>query len=78
MRRAAEEAGLSSNVASVLPHGVTAHSRTDGEKTYIFVENYMEQAASVELNGMMEDLLTGGVTDRVTLPPYGFAVFKSK
>lgn len=61
-----------------LPHGVSAHSRTDGEHTYVFVENYMEtEAPTIPLHESMTDLLTGRQTDSVTLPPYGFAILKS-
>ncbi len=61
-----------------LPHGVSAHSRTDGETTYIFVENYMDTPApTIPLHETMTDLLTGEETHCVTLPPYGFAILKS-
>ena len=60
-----------------LPHGVTAHSRTDGEHTYLFVENYSGQdPVTLSLPGEAEDLLGGGRTDRCALPPYGFAVYR--
>ena len=60
-----------------LPHGVTAHSRTDGERTYVFVENYLDaEAPAVFLREPMENLLTGEITDCCTLPPYGFGIFK--
>ena len=73
----AKEAGLQSNVASALPYGVTAHSRTDGEHIYIFVENYMEQSScQIRLHAPMKNMLTGEVTDNLTLPPFGFAIFK--
>ncbi len=73
-----KEAGLEAAVQSGLTHGVTAHSRTDGVHTYVFVENYMDApAAPVKLKAPMLELLTGQVTDTCTLPPYGFAVYKS-
>jgi beta-galactosidase len=76
--RIAAEAKLESNVAGELPYGVTAHSRADGERTYLFVENYLEQVAeNICLHAPMENMLTGEVTRSVTLPPYGFAIFKS-
>ena len=63
---------------SPLPHYVTAHSRTDGVHTYVFVENYSGQAAEpVKLRGEMRDLLTGAVTDTCVLGPYGFGIYKS-
>ena len=78
LERIVAETGLRSNVAGKLPYGVTAHSRTDGKKTYLFVEIYLEQTAeSFCLHAPMENLLTGEVTDSVTLPSYGFAIFRS-
>ncbi len=74
------EAGLASNVAvsGKLPHGVTAHSRTDGEKTYLFVENYSaEDSAEVALKNPMLDLRTGEISDACVLKPYSFAVYES-
>lgn len=60
-----------------LPHGITAHSRTDGTNTYVFVENYSAtETSSVKLWGEMKDLLNGGVVETCTLPPYGFGVYK--
>jgi beta-galactosidase len=67
------------NVEGMLSYGVTAHSRTDGETTYVFVENYSAtETASVSLREKMVDLLTGEETDTVTLKPYGFGLFKTK
>ena len=63
----------------ILPHGVTAHSRTDGERTYLFLENYNNETTyTVQLPACMQDMLTGEMTDNVTLPPYGFAVLKGE
>lgn len=60
-----------------LPHGVSAHSRSDGTHTYVFVENYLDrEAPSVALRGEMENILTGEMTDRCVLPPYGYGIFK--
>ena len=67
------------NAEGVLPHGVTAHSRTDGENTYVFVENYSAtETAKVQLGRQMRDLLTGEITDRCTLEPYSFGIFKTE
>ena len=74
------EHGISTVVdaISTLPHGVTAHSRTDGEYTYVFIENYSAtESATVKLHSTMEDMLTNIRADFCTLPPYGFAIFKS-
>ena len=77
MEQLLAQCGVRSNVADGLTHGVTAHSRTDGEHTYVFVENYSDkEAPAVFLREPMEDLLTGKVTDCCELPPYGFGIFK--
>jgi beta-galactosidase len=70
-----EQAGVGGNVL-LHPYGVTAHSRTDGEHTYVFVENYLEQEAQVSLRTPMENMLTGKTEQQITLPPYGFGVYK--
>ena len=63
---------------SILPHGVTVHSRTDGEHTYLFAENYDgEVSHTVQLRAPMTDLLTGETVTSCALPPYGFAILKS-
>ena len=75
-----KERGITSCVdsADALPHGITAHRRTDGEHTYVFVENYLDkESAPIKLWGTMLDMRTGAVTDTRTLPPYGFGIFKS-
>ncbi len=71
--------GLAGNLAdSSLPHGVTAHSRTNGETSYLFLENYdPASTADVTLKQPMTDLLTGETVHHVTLPPYSFRIFKS-
>ena len=74
-----DELGIGSvvNAQAPLPHGVTAHSRTDGVHTYVFVENYSDkEAPAVFLRQAMENLLTGETTDSCTLSPYGFGIFK--
>ena len=74
-----KECDLQANVASYpLPHGVTAHSRTDGVHKYLFVENYSDmQTAQIKLHAPMLDLLTGEVYDKISLPGYGFVICKS-
>ncbi len=77
--RLIREYGITSVVAEEnLPHGVTAHSRTDGEHTYVFVENYSgTDSVSVCLREPMLDMLSGEHTDMCHLNPYGFGIFKS-
>lgn len=74
-----ESAGITSVLGSTekLPRGVSAHSRCGGGETYVFVENYANtQQPTVALGGAMEDLLTGQITDTVTLPLYGFGIYR--
>lgn len=71
--------GLASLVAGPLPHSVTAHSRADGEHTYLFTENYSgTDKAAVPLREPMVNLLTGTMEDTVSLAPYSFAIYKTK
>ena len=61
-----------------LPHGVTAHTRTDGETTYLFVENYSDRETyTLSLRMKMENMLNGEKTKSFTLMPYSFYVFKT-
>ena len=75
--RLIEETGISSPVVGELPHGVTAHTRTDGKRVYVFVENYSDrETVRVPLAAPMTDLLTAEVREECTLPPYSFGVFR--
>ena len=74
-----EQLGIESVVGAKapLPHGVTAHSRTDGVYTYVFIENYSDKdAPAVFLGRPMENLLTGKIADCCALPPYGYGIFR--
>ena len=69
--------GIHSEVLGTLPHGVTCHSRTDGRFTYVFLENYLDQAApTLQLRQPMTDLITGETVERCALPPYGYGIFQ--
>lgn len=74
-----QEHGILSVVETdgVLPHGVTAQSRTDGENIYVFVQNYSDtQTATVKLRSKMHDMLSGDFTDTCVLQPYSFRVYR--
>jgi cyclase len=50
-----------------LPHGVTAQSRTDGQHTYLFLQNYCgSQGADILLRETMHDLLRAGA-DKISI-----------
>ena len=62
----------------ILPEGVSAHSRTDGVHTYLFLENYLDRAApEIPLPQPMEDLLTGETVTACALTGYGYAILKA-
>ena len=68
--------GIHANLPAPLPHGVTAHSRTDGEHTYLFVENYSTETVTVPLHKSMTDLLTGASAAQLTLGAYGCGILR--
>ena len=68
---------LHPNIPGPLPHGVTAHTRTDGENVYLFVENYSgRKGATLSLGKPMENLLTGRMEQTIVVPPYSFSIYK--
>ena len=61
------------------PEGVTAHSREDEENLYLFVENYNEKDALVELYSEGVDMESGEKTEKAfSLSPYGVRIIKIK
>ena len=72
-----QEAGVRSCTGAKLPHGVTAHSRTDGETTYLFLENYSHEPAMAELEGAWLDLEKNlPLSGKVKIEPLGTVVCK--
>ena len=59
-----------------LPAGVTAHTRTDGETTWLFLENYTPHPQTVTLETPAQNALTDQMDASASLPPYGFAILK--
>ena len=82
LNRIVDELGVCKNLPcgeDGLPFAVSAHTRTDGENVYLFVENYSESVVeNIALGGVYEDMLNGGQAESVTLAPYGLAIFKCK
>lgn len=74
------ELGIRSAVDADAPllRVVTAYSRSDGEHTYVFVENYSDRETfPIKLRGKMRDMRTGAIADTCIIGPYGFGVFKT-
>lgn len=54
-----------------LPYGVTVHSRTDGETTYVFVQNFTNTEKLVEIQAGWHNVENGeGVTGDISINPY--------
>lgn len=57
-QRLANELSLKKALDTVLPKGISAHVRTDGDKEFIFVMNFTDESKQVQLNEELVDLLT--------------------
>lgn len=61
-----------------LPPGVTAHRRTDGEQSFIFLQNFSARRHQVALPAGLSDLIDGTpLTGALTLPPWGCRVLRA-
>jgi beta-galactosidase len=67
-------------IPSRLPEGVTAQTRTDGRRTFVFLLNFKRKAQKVGLaSGRFSDLATGKRVGRsLTLAPYGSVVLERR
>ncbi len=70
VERALADAGVTSDFDGVLPAGVTAHFRTDGAKTYVFLQNFNVTPQTVETAVNWTDFETKEpVTAQIALSP---------
>ena len=53
------KAGITSGFDGELPYGCTAHTRTDGEKVYVFLENYNHTAKELKTDCCWNDIENG-------------------
>ncbi len=72
--------GVTASTAMQLPEGVVATARQSGERTYIFVQNYGDQAVTLDLteeSRALKPLLNGDVLNghHYPLPAFGVEVF---
>ena len=61
------ECGINGVFSEKMPEGVTAHSRTDGKNTYIFIQNFTNEEKNIEterelLNSENNERVSGIVT----------------
>lgn len=69
------ELGLKRVLDADLPRGVTAQLRTDGTRDFVFLMNFNDKPAQVDLDATYTDALTGKKAgDTVTLGRYGVMV----
>ncbi len=72
-----DEADIKSEFDGTLKRGVTAHSRTDGENTYVFLENYTPEDFETETAISWTEVDTGKtISGKFTLPAYGTLILK--
>jgi beta-galactosidase len=73
-----KEAGIRKAIETMLPPGVTAQVRTDGENDYVFVMNFSGKEQSVTLDGRdYTDMETGQTLETVlSLPVSGVRILK--
>ena len=65
-----QKAGICSDFDGTLPCGVTAHSRTDGENTYVFLQNFTYEPQTVTTSHCWQDHETGSsVSGAIQLQP---------
>lgn len=68
---------LRRSLNGILPYGVTANYRTDGNKDYIFVMNFTDKSQSIALsdNTIYNDMFTHSkIRDNVELNAYGLRI----
>ena len=71
--------GITSDFDGALPYGVTAHSRTDGENLFVFLENYTTtevKTATAYKWHTVED--STPISGEITLKPYETLILARK
>lgn len=58
------ECGINGVFSGKMPDGVTAHSRTDGKNTYIFIQNFTNEEKNIETE---RELLNSENNERVSV-----------
>lgn len=74
-----EERKISSDFDGALPNGVTAHSRTDGENLFVFLENFSTSQAKTATKYEWQNVETGdAITGEILLDSYQTLILKRK
>ena len=62
-----------------LPQGVTAHSRTDGENTFLFIENYNHCEAVIDTDDSWQDMENRiPIKEKIKISPLGTVILQRK
>lgn len=68
---------ITSDFDGALPFGVSAHSRTDGENIYLFLENYSQTDATLKTEKVWTNVETGEqITGEIELKSIGVLILK--
>ncbi len=66
-----EKANIKSGFDGMLPYGCTAHTRTDGENTFVFLENYSKSDAVLDTKYSWQNIENGAIyTDSIPIKSY--------
>ena len=71
-----EELSIRAPIDTPLPELCTVHERNDGEKRYLFVENYSGKETVIPLGGTWTDMESGDRVDSVSLNKYDVRILK--
>ncbi len=74
-----QECAIASDFDGALPEGVTAHSRTDGENTFVFLQNVLNVPVSLQTRNVWTELLSGEpIQGSFTVQPYETLILQQK
>ncbi len=80
IERITSKANVKRTLDTALPQNVTAHARVQGNDEFVFVQNYSDEAKSVQLdNQSYDDVIDGAalsVNSTIELEPYGIRILK--
>lgn len=70
---------IKSNFDGKLPFGVTAHSRTDGENLYVFIQNFTGEEKIINTSEKWDDEESDNIlSGEICLKPYGTIILKKE
>lgn len=70
---------IKSSFGGELPFGVTAHSRTDGESVFVFIQNFTcNEKIIISKNNWIDAESENVIADSIQLKPYGTIILKKE